>query len=128
MKKDCSLCSEVSGVSTSEGRTSEDGWTPSTFTDSRVEVGAHHYEFHHCTPPQSKKEQCSMGYSRPPYKVSSLHPIQTGAVNGVISREISAGGGSTAWCASQHRVRQRYQISTSLLEKSSRERGVITEV
>ena len=64
-----------------------------------------------------------MGYSRPPHKVSSLHPIQTGAVNGVMSREVSAGGGSTAWCASQHHVRQRYQISISLLEKSSKSLG-----
>jgi len=64
-----------------------------------------------------------MGYSRPPHEISSLHPIQTGAVNKVISREVSAGDGSTAWCANQHRVRQRYQISISLLKKSSRDPG-----
>ena len=96
IKRDCSLCSKVSGVSASEGRTSEDGWTPSTFIDSRVEVGAHHYGFRHCTAPQSKREKCSMDYSRPPHKVSSLHPIQTVTVNRVISREVSAGDGSTA--------------------------------
>jgi len=127
-ERDCSFCSKVSGVSASEGRTSEDGWTPSTLTDFRVEVGAHHYGFRHCTAPQSKREQCSIGYSRPPHEVSSLFPIQTGAVNRVTIKEVSAGGGSTAWCANQHRVRQRYQISISLLEKSSREPGDTTKV
>ena len=44
-ERDCSLCSKVSGVLASEGRTSEDGWTPSTFTDSKVDMGAHHLDF-----------------------------------------------------------------------------------
>ena len=47
-KRDCSVCSKVPGVSTSEGRISEDGWTSSTSANSRMEVGPHHYRFCHC--------------------------------------------------------------------------------
>ena len=53
-EKDRTICGKMSGMPASESRTAEISRTPSTITDTRIEVGACHNEFRHCATPQSK--------------------------------------------------------------------------
>ena len=88
MKRDCSLCSKVSGVSASEGRTSEDGWTPSTFTNFRVKVGAHHYGFRHCTAHSSKGNNLIWVIVDRLIKLAHFIPFRLGQSTGLLAESI----------------------------------------
>jgi len=53
MKRDSPLYGQVLGLPVDKDRTSENSWTFTTITDTRMEVETHHYRFCHSSTPQS---------------------------------------------------------------------------